>query len=79
MGIRQVNENEIRLKWHPFPEEKPKKKRNCIISVTYFEKEFILLSPAILGRTAKKPNLFIIMKRKKSINLNPACLHRFTG
>ena len=44
MGIRQVNENEIRLKWHPFPEEKPKKKRNCIISVAYFEKEFTTTS-----------------------------------
>ena len=44
MGIRQVNENEIRLKWHPFPEEKPKKKRNCIVSVAYFEKEFTTTS-----------------------------------
>ena len=35
---------EIRLKWHPFPEEKPKKKMNCIVSVTYFEKEFTTTS-----------------------------------
>ena len=44
VGIQQVNENEIRLKWHPFPEEKPKKKGNCIVSVAYFEKEFTTTS-----------------------------------
>ena len=44
MGTKCVNENEIRLKWHPFPEEKPKKKRNCIVSVAYFEKEFTTTS-----------------------------------
>ena len=36
--------NEIRLKWHPFPEEKPKKKGNCIVSVAYFKKEFTTTS-----------------------------------
>ncbi len=44
MGTKCVNENEIRLKWHPFPEEKPKKKMNCIVSVAYFEKEFTTTS-----------------------------------
>lgn len=44
MGTKCVNENEIRLRWHPFPEEKPKKKRNCIVSVAYFEKEFTTTS-----------------------------------
>ena len=33
MSIRQVNETEIRLKWCPFPEEKPKKTANCIVSI----------------------------------------------
>ena len=26
--------NEIRLKWRPFPEEKPKQARNCIVSIS---------------------------------------------
>lgn len=44
VGTKRLTENEIRLKWHPFPEEKPKKKRNCIVSVAYFEKEFTTTS-----------------------------------
>ena len=34
VGVQQVNENEIRLKWRPFPEEKPKKTANCIVSIS---------------------------------------------
>ena len=34
----------IKMEWHPYPEEKPKKKRNCIVSVAYFEKEFTTTS-----------------------------------
>ena len=26
--------NEIKLKWHPFPEEKPKRTANCIVSTS---------------------------------------------
>lgn len=26
--------NEIRLKWRPFPEEKPKRTANCIVSIS---------------------------------------------
>ena len=44
MGTKRLNENEIRLKWHPFPEEKTKKKMNCIVSFAYFEKEFTTTS-----------------------------------
>ena len=44
MGTKRLNETEIRLKWHPFPEEKPKKKMNCIVSFAYFEKEFTTTS-----------------------------------
>lgn len=33
MGTKRLNENEIRLKWRPFPEEKPKKTANCIVSI----------------------------------------------
>ena len=26
--------NEIKLKWHPYPEEKPKRTANCIVSIS---------------------------------------------
>lgn len=35
-----MNENEIRLKWRPFPEEKPKKTANCIVSICSDGTEF---------------------------------------
>ena len=34
VGTKRVNENEIRLRWRPFPEEKPKQARNCIVSIS---------------------------------------------
>ena len=34
VGTKRVNENEIRLKWRPFPEKKPKQARNCIVSIS---------------------------------------------
>ena len=44
MGIRQVNENEIRLKWRPYPEKKPKKTANCIVSISCGGTEFTISS-----------------------------------
>ena len=32
VGMKSTNE--IRLKWHPFPEEKPKRTANCIVSIS---------------------------------------------
>ena len=40
MGTKRLNENEIRLKWRPFPEEKPKKTANCIVSICSDGTEF---------------------------------------
>ena len=40
MGTKCVNENEIRMKWRPFPEEKPKKTANCIVSICSDGTEF---------------------------------------
>ena len=33
MGTKRVSEDEIRLKWRPFPEKKPKKTANCIVAI----------------------------------------------
>ena len=52
VGIQQVNENEIRLKWHPFPEKKPKKQLTvlCLSSVT--EQSIPLPHGGILRRSS---------------------------
>ena len=34
------NVNEIRLRWHPFPEEKPKRTANCIVFISCDETEY---------------------------------------
>ena len=44
MGTKHVNENEIRLKWHHLPEEKPKKTSNCIVSLSCEGTEFTATS-----------------------------------
>ena len=44
MGIRPVNENEIRLKWRPYPEKKPKKTANCIVSISCGGTEYTMSS-----------------------------------
>ena len=33
VGMKK-RKNEIRLRWRPFPEEKPKQARNCIVSIS---------------------------------------------
>lgn len=40
VGTKRLNENEIRLKWRPFPEKKPKKTANCIVSICSDGTEF---------------------------------------
>lgn len=39
VGMKKCR-NEIRLKWHPYPEEKPKQARNCIVSISSDGTEF---------------------------------------
>ena len=33
VGMKK-RKNEIKLRWRPFPEEKPKQARNCIVSIS---------------------------------------------